>query len=257
MGFAVFSRNYFRGFINERCNSYWGKRMRKVILMILLAIVSNSAVAEWVKGISKNDVTSYVDLPNISNGDSNQIWFLADFGKPQNIFGSSFMSIITKSEYNCKKEQIRNLSRTYHSGNMGKGEVVHDEPQGNWQQDKEKIMWKIACSAPKDWVEVGDNDNGTSYVNPSSLRQNGNGVKMWILLDYKTAQNFPSGLVMSSKLQEEFDCKEEQTRTIFGYFYSQNMAKGEVLYTKTTIGNWMPVALGSAGSELWKFACKK
>lgn len=241
--------------------------MRKVILIILLAIVSNSAVAKWEEITSNNNVATnvdlpkaYVNLPIIGNRDGNvKIWFLVDFGKPKNISGSLFMSILTESEYNCKREQIRSLSRTYYSEKMGKGEVIYKEPpHAKWQPDQEKGLWKIACSAPKEWVDVVDSDdNGTIYVNPSSVRKNGNKVKMWSLTDFKTAQKTSFGSVMSIKTQDEFNCEEEQVRVIFSYDYSKNMAKGEVLYTQTATLNWMPVAPDSAGSELLGIACGK
>jgi len=69
--------------------------MRKVILALLLTVLSESALAGWVKVITdvnfdkqspcnKNCYFFYVDLANISkSGDSVKVWRLNDFDKPQ------------------------------------------------------------------------------------------------------------------------------------------------------------------------------
>jgi hypothetical protein len=59
-----------------------------------------------------------------------------------------------------------------------------------------------------EWVEVDRNDQAgmTVYVDPDTIRHEGDLVKMWELFDHKTTQNIGVGLFMSRKDQREYDC---------------------------------------------------
>ena len=43
------------------------------------------------------------------------------------------------------------------------------------------------------WVDVGDTETVTAYVDTATIQKSGTGVTMWDLLDYKKAQEIPSG----------------------------------------------------------------
>lgn len=126
--------------------------MHKIILMVLLAVVSSSAMAEWVKvtasivGIS-GDLTAYADpviVPKYS--DRVKMWEMYD-SKRSN---SSNTSSKKRVEYDCKKNQFRQLQATYYSEGMGKGAVLMStsDPR-QWEPilsgTVNKEMWKFAC----------------------------------------------------------------------------------------------------------------
>ena len=83
------------------------------------------------------------------------------------------------------------------------------------------ILVIVSNSAMAEWVELGtsQDETGTIYANPATIRKSGNKVKMWDLTDYKTAQEVTGKQYMSSKSQIEYDCKEEQTRLLFANTY--------------------------------------
>ncbi len=109
-----------------------------------------------------------------------------------------------------------------------------------------------------EWVSLGDNGHMTVYVDPGTIRRNGNLVKMWTLLDFNTARTLPSGIsYLSSKTQEEFDCAEESRRNLSLTNYSNNMGRGDVVITDSGEGKWVPIAPGTISQNLWKFACGK
>lgn len=39
-----------------------------------------------------------------------------------------------------------------------------------------------------DWVVAGRNEDMTQYIDPETIRRNGEQVKLWVLLDFKTVQ---------------------------------------------------------------------
>ena len=59
-----------------------------------------------------------------------------------------------------------------------------------------------------EWLQVSkDVETGqTVYVDPDTIRRNGDMVEMWALYDYKTAQPTAGDAFLSSKVQNEYNC---------------------------------------------------
>jgi len=116
----------------------------------------------------------------------------------------------------------------------------------------------VSSSAMAEWVEVDSNEKFIAYADPITIRKSGNKVKMWGLMDYNSVNEGAGYKYLSSKAQNEFDCKEEQRRTLYFSWHSENMGGGDVVYIgDEPTKNWSPVAPGSVGKNLWKFACGK
>ena len=119
----------------------------------------------------------------------------------------------------------------------------------------------ILSSAPAyaEWVEVAKGGNATSYMDPDTIRSKGTMVKMWGLDDQKSTQTSDreGKSYLSLKLQMEFDCAEEQLRTLAEHGYSGKMGTGEIVFSHTKPSNWAPPIPASVGQANWKFACKK
>jgi hypothetical protein len=126
--------------------------MRKAILMMLLALVSSSAAAEWV-AVGGNEVSNtYVDpVTVLKTGDKVKMWHLVDFNTVQvKATGKRYMSEKLQYQYDCKEERARMLNFLSHSGNMGGGVMV----EGDWHPQKWEplapgsavdYLRKIAC----------------------------------------------------------------------------------------------------------------
>ena len=109
--------------------------MHKAILMMILAVMSSSVMAEWVlygysygnkKGIK---ITVYADPATIrKSGNTVKMLSIFDYNKAQKDPNSqSFMSVKRQEEYNCEEEKKRLLYANFHSENMGKGDIVFNE----------------------------------------------------------------------------------------------------------------------------------
>lgn len=118
------------------------------------------------------------------------------------------------------------------------------------------LLGVVSGSAAAEWVEVGGNETTTTYADPATIRKAGNMVKMRHLLDYTKARVI-EGLKphLSVKMQDEYDCKQERTRTLSISLHSGNMGEGEVLGTSTKPGNWRPVPPDTLVETLREFAC--
>jgi hypothetical protein len=127
--------------------------MRKAILMLLLAAVSTSAMAEWVKVGSNETDTLYVDPETIHGAGNNtaKLWALNDFKVTQRLHEREpFKSEKAEYEYDCKLAQSRLLYFTSHTESMAGGDVVDfNVVPGDWvpvpPNSGLEELWKIAC----------------------------------------------------------------------------------------------------------------
>src|SRR3990172_4424721 len=126
--------------------------MRRVILMMLLAVVSNSALAEWVKVGSNEITTIYADSVTVQRmGNMAMMWHLTDFKTAKKDMGAMYMSKKDQNEYDCKEEKLRRRAFSEHSKSMGCSEVVYsDSFTTKWKtvppDSGIEILWKIACA---------------------------------------------------------------------------------------------------------------
>lgn len=125
--------------------------MRKVILTVLLAVVGNNAVAEWIDVGSNESVTIYVDPATVQRkGNMAKMWHLTDFKTHQKDMGDKYLSAKDQNEYDCKDIKMRRRASSQHSGNMGSGKVVYsDSFTTRWKtippESGTEILWKFAC----------------------------------------------------------------------------------------------------------------
>lgn len=126
--------------------------MCKAILMMLLAVVSSNAMAEWVKVGGSDTLSIYAD-PTTIRKKSNivKMWNMFDLKAEQTVTGGKpFLSVKGQEEYDCKEEQVRILYESNHSRNMGSGEQVFSTANlGKWlpvpPDSGTKVLWNYAC----------------------------------------------------------------------------------------------------------------
>lgn len=119
------------------------------------------------------------------------------------------------------------------------------------------LLAVVSSSASAAWVELGSNDYSTYYADATSIRRDGDTVKMWSLLDFRKARTFENLPYMSLKAQGEYDCKREQLRVFSGTRQSENMGEGDAVSRISEPSEWSAVAPGGIGQAFWKFACEK
>ncbi len=120
------------------------------------------------------------------------------------------------------------------------------------------LLAVVSSSAMAEWVKVGvsTDKNTTIYADPSTIRKLGDKVKMWVMWDHLTAQEGDSKPHMSTRVQKEFNCKEETTRQIYASAFTDNMGRGDLINNEGG-REWEPVAPRTHDEALWKFACGK
>lgn len=125
--------------------------MRKIALMIMFAVVSNSAMAEWVE-VSRNDIqTNYVDLATIhEEGGMVQMWVLYDYKTAVTTDGKSYYSTNAALEFDCKEGQYRQTFSADFPRIMGLGKYVNrSDVASEWKKvlhgSDMKTQFETAC----------------------------------------------------------------------------------------------------------------
>lgn len=115
------------------------------------ASIENVKEAEWVRVEGNEFLTAYAAPATIRRtGDRVQMQALVNFKTVNASGGHPHLSTKTQHEYDCKENQWRLIYFSYHSGNMGGGELVYsDDELGQWEPVKigsgTQIRWKLAC----------------------------------------------------------------------------------------------------------------
>lgn len=123
------------------------------------------------------------------------------------------------------------------------------------------LLIVVSNSAMAEWVELYAKGNYTLYVAPDSIRKENNKATMWYLADLHEADTTAYGRAyLSRKAQDEYDCKEEQSRTLYLSVHTGNMAAGDTVFVVSTpniSGKWIRVPPHSVARDMWKIACGK
>jgi len=99
----------------------------------------------------------------------------------------------------------------------------------------------------------------TVYVDPESIRREGNLVTIWQLIDFTWMQGNPRGphRFFSTKTHKQFDCAGKHVRLLAFTEFSQGMGTGMPRDGYVDKDNWLPVEAESMSHALWEAACGK
>lgn len=125
--------------------------MRRSVLMMLLAAMSQGAAAEWVDAGHNGDFTAYTDPATIRrSGNRVRMLSLIDHKAAMTKSGKAYISVKAQHEFDCKEGQARILFSSLHSGNMGKDKIVwssysSDNFEPILPSSILETLWKVAC----------------------------------------------------------------------------------------------------------------
>ena len=108
------------------------------------------------------------------------------------------------------------------------------------------------------WVTVAESDAGVLFADPETIRKRGKLVKIWTLFDLFEVEVRPGlSRLHSSKGHVEFDCSEENQRTLYFSNHTEPMGHGEISFVNSIAGEWRSIPPNSLGRSMLKFACGK
>jgi hypothetical protein len=97
----------------------------------------------------------------------------------------------------------------------------------------------------------------TVYVDPDTIRREGNLVTLWQLIDFKWGQGNGRGAhrFSSTESHKQFDCAEKRIRFLAFTEFSRHMGTGIAANGYVDKDNWLPVEPESINRALWEIAC--
>ncbi len=122
------------------------------------------------------------------------------------------------------------------------------------------LILMISTSVFAEWTKVTDSSDGdiTVYVDYRSIKKKGNKVKMFDLSDFKTVQKTKSYRYLSQLSLNEYDCEKERRRMLDFHWFSENMKKGDIVYSEKNINDeGKSIPTDSIGTDLFNIACDK
>ena len=107
------------------------------------------------------------------------------------------------------------------------------------------------------WTAVGLFDVGTFYVDTDNVTISGEHRKAWTLLDYRQPKvHAPTGQSFkSTRMQMEFDCKDQMVRTLSLSYHTGVRLSGDTLSTEGVIGAFEPVPPETPIFKIMRMVC--
>ena len=112
-----------------------------------------------------------------------------------------------------------------------------------------------------EWTLIYESPSSESKYYANILEINTNKkfskLRLWTIEDFNFFQEVASYKYLSVKSFTEFDCKNSKIR-IMGYsLYEENMAKGEVIFSKGTPFEWQKINKNTMNEKYLDIACKE
>lgn len=122
------------------------------------------------------------------------------------------------------------------------------------------VMGTAAAATPapvQKWVTLEALPDAVIYIDPASIKQQGNWADMWVLIDYKQPQDDRTGKkVKSDTLHYRYDCSGRQFSVVASSAYAGAMGSGAVVDV-TADPQLNPVPPGTTAERMWQHACAR
>ena len=106
-------------------------------------------------------------------------------------------------------------------------------------------------SAWADWIDYEETDDADFYLDPTTIRKNGEFRRVWTLQNSRSSKKRER----SSLHLQEYDCGGERVRLLSLSTHSGLMGAGKVLFSHTEVGEWDYVAPRTVGAAALKLVC--
>jgi hypothetical protein len=102
-------------------------------------------------------------------------------------------------------------------------------------------------------VPAWSGGGGVFYIDPETIRKDGNLVRVWTIYDEKRRHKDGQ---LSIRSREEYDCKQERYRYLSMSTHSEPMARGDTLESYPPDVSWREIPPGGAASFMLKIVCR-
>ncbi len=217
-------------------------------LLIMLALISQPAWAEWERITSPSDFDLYIDIASVKSSDlGKRARFLRDYKQVQTgPGGHRYRSTLGHEEIDCIGDRIRTLAVSFKAEQMGRGNDIYSYagPSDDWQaispnsiassQSAAVCSASLAQSTTRASSEVGPKgftlfglgpDGEVIYVNFSRIDR-----RAYPLRDFWAFMNRRDGRSVVS--HEVADCSNGSLASLHVVAFTQHFGKGNATLIK-------------------------
>lgn len=116
------------------------------------------------------------------------------------------------------------------------------------------VLFVISPTAFADWLHFSTTDEGDKhYVNVASMQTNNHLVNLNFLTNFSKVES--KGL-RSHRMHQEFNCSNQQMRTLSLSGHSEHFGGGQVLHRQETGTAWVDVPVDTVLYEQFLIACR-
>lgn len=117
------------------------------------------------------------------------------------------------------------------------------------------LLSGVASAKEAKWTQSGKSDGSNIYFDFDDVDVRDGVVNYWTLFDYSSKRD---GGVYSSVMSTRLDCKANTVKILNGKFYSEHMAKGEILFASVNKdAETMPIEAGTGPAAMRDLFCRK
>ena len=117
------------------------------------------------------------------------------------------------------------------------------------------LLMFFSCSLRAEWVLVGEGPSGNKYIDPATIRREGDLIKYWALSNIRVRNKEGN---MSWRTREELDCKKERYRMTSLTTFSDSMLGGSMNGNFNYPNEeWSDIPPGTLDAAKMKYVCAK
>ena len=119
------------------------------------------------------------------------------------------------------------------------------------------LMLTSSLAHAAHWTALGLFEVGTFYIDTDSVTVSNEHRKVWTALDYRDphVNQHNQKTYKSTRMQMEFDCKEQTVRTLSLSYHSGVRLSGETLSTEGVIGQFEAVPPDTPIFKIMRMVC--
>ena len=110
-----------------------------------------------------------------------------------------------------------------------------------------------------EWTLIykSSDSNSKYYANILDIKVNQklSKLRLWTIEDFNLVQEVATYKYLSVKSFTEFDCKHSKIRIMAYSLYKENMAKGEIIFSKGTPFKWQKINKNTMNEKYLDIAC--
>lgn len=112
----------------------------------------------------------------------------------------------------------------------------------------------LTGAAWAEWVEINSTDDAIFYIDPATIRKDGNIVRVWEIQNLK--QQSKKG-ELSRRARMEYDCTQERNRFLSISTHSGPMAGGTTMMSGSNGSQWEDIPPNTVSETALKIVCAK